>query len=112
MKKFCQDLKEHAMKIFKYENKEITLLTNKVCESYDKKTTTFAKKNLKTLMIKFIIELEISVIIHVNLKLIIYFQNKCKESECHLKNETIKRKALQFSCRDCNKDYEKEFHEE
>ena len=63
-----------------------------MCESYDKKTTTFAKKNLKTLMIKFIIELEISVIIHVNIKLIIYFQNKCKESECHLKMKQLNAK--------------------
>ena len=58
IKKFYKNLKEHAMNIINYENKEMTLQTEIERESYDnQKTTTFAKKNLKLLIIKVITEL-------------------------------------------------------
>ena len=54
------------MNIINYENKEMTLQTEIERESYDnQKTTTFAKKNLKLLIIKVITELWISVIIQI-----------------------------------------------
>ena len=46
------------MNIINYENKEMTLQTEIERESYDnQKTTTFAKNNLKLLIIKVITEL-------------------------------------------------------
>ena len=35
MKMFCNDLKDHAMKITNYEKKEMILLTNEEIESYE-----------------------------------------------------------------------------
>ena len=45
------------MNIINYENKEMTLQTEIERESYDNQKTTFAKKNLKLLIIKVITEL-------------------------------------------------------
>ena len=34
MKKFCESLREHPIKIINFENKKMMLLTNKKYESY------------------------------------------------------------------------------
>ena len=36
VKRFCKDLKEHAMKIINYENKEMTPLTDEEHKPYEK----------------------------------------------------------------------------
>ena len=36
MEKFCKDLRDHAMKIVNYEEKEMILLTDKETKSYEK----------------------------------------------------------------------------
>ena len=36
MERFCKDLREHAMKIINYEEKEMTLLTDKENKFYEK----------------------------------------------------------------------------
>ena len=36
MEKFCKDLRDHAMKIINYEEKEMILRTDKETKSYEK----------------------------------------------------------------------------
>ena len=55
MKKFCEDLKEHATKIINYEKKEmIPLRKEEKNISYAKKSVIYAKKNLVLMMENFI----------------------------------------------------------
>lgn len=48
MKKFCDTLEEHALKITNFEEKKMILLTKRLNHMLDKKTVTFAKASLKT----------------------------------------------------------------
>lgn len=48
MKKFCDSLEEHALKITNFEEKKMILLTKRLNHMLDKKTVTFAKESLKT----------------------------------------------------------------
>ena len=59
MKQFCESLREHAMKIINFKNKNFIKMH---------KFTIFVKKSLKinTLKLKSIVKLEILVIIEVN----------------------------------------------
>ena len=51
MKKFCESLKENAMKIINLETKKIILLANKYLESYASQAICHVcKKNLKKKM--------------------------------------------------------------
>ena len=46
MGRFCKDLREHAMKIISFEEKEVILLTDKkISFMKSKKFVTYAKKN-------------------------------------------------------------------
>ena len=47
MKKFCESLREHAMKIVNFKIKKVTLLTKEQQESYENVKIVFVKKNLK-----------------------------------------------------------------
>ena len=45
MEKFCEDLREHAMKIINYEEKEMILLTSEERKYYEMQNfVTYAKK--------------------------------------------------------------------
>ena len=74
MKNFCKDLKDQAMKIINYEQKEMIPLTNKEKKSYEnKKFVTYTKKNFVQIkMIKvnlnYTKKLEIIVILQENLE--------------------------------------------
>ena len=47
MERFCRDLRDHAMKVFNYEEKEMILLTDKESKSYEnQKFATYVKTNL------------------------------------------------------------------
>lgn len=60
--------KMRVMEMINNEKKEIIPLTRKEGESFfNKKTVTFAKKNLNTLVIKTMMQLEIIVILQVNI---------------------------------------------
>ena len=66
MKKFCQSLSEHAMKMINFKKKKMKLLTKQQQESYENaKICYISKKKLKTKIsnIKIIVKLEIIVII-------------------------------------------------
>ena len=73
MERFCKDLRDHAMKIINYEEKEMIPLTDKENKSYEKQKVTYAKKNLVLMkMIKmhlnYTIKSEIIVITLENLE--------------------------------------------
>ena len=67
MKKFCEFVREHAMKIINYEKKKMKLLTKEQQKSYE--NVLFVKKDLKINIskIKNIIKLEIIGIIQGNI---------------------------------------------
>ena len=67
MKKFCEFVREHAMKIINYEKKKMKLLTKEQQKSYE--NVLFVKKDLKINIskVKNIIKLEIIVIIQGNI---------------------------------------------
>ena len=46
MERFCKDLRDHAMKIINYEEKEMIPLIKKISLMKRKKRVTYAKKNL------------------------------------------------------------------
>ena len=49
MEKFCKDLREHAMRIFNYEKKEMVLLTNDENEYYERQKVCYiCKKQFNT----------------------------------------------------------------
>ena len=49
IEKICEDLRQHAMRIFNYENKEMIPLTDKETESYEKqKVCHICKKEFST----------------------------------------------------------------
>ena len=49
MKKFCKDLREHAMKIIDYEKREMIRLTDKRNKFYEKKKACYiCKKEFST----------------------------------------------------------------
>ena len=49
MKRFCEALKEHAMKIINFKKKKMKLLTKDLQKSYNiPKSVIFVSKNLKT----------------------------------------------------------------
>ena len=66
MKRFCEYLRKHAIKINNFKKKKMKLLTNEQQYLY----TIFVKKSLKIniLKIKNIVMLEIIVIIQVNIE--------------------------------------------
>ena len=74
IERFCKDLRDHAMKIINYEEKEMTLLTYKETSLMKSKTfVTYVKRNLVLMkMIKmhlnYTIKSEIIVIITENLE--------------------------------------------
>ena len=47
MKKFCEFLREHAMKIVNFKKKKMKLLTKEQQESYENDYVIFANKNLE-----------------------------------------------------------------
>ena len=64
MKKFCESLEEHAMKIINFEEKEMILLTNKEFESYASQAKChICKRKFED---KYAEKLEIIAIIQVN----------------------------------------------
>ena len=67
MKKFCEFVREHAMKIINFEKKKMKLLTKEHQKSYE--NVLFVKKDLKINIskIKNIIKLEIIGIIQGNI---------------------------------------------
>ena len=67
MKKFCEFVREHAMKIINFEKKKMKLLTKEHQKSYE--NVLFVKKDLKINIskVKNIIKLEIIVIIQGNI---------------------------------------------
>ena len=66
MKKFCEFVREHAMKIINYEKKKMKLLTKEQQKSYE--NVLFVKKDLKINISKIKnIKLEIIVIIQGNI---------------------------------------------
>ena len=67
MKKFCEFVREHAMKIINFEKKKMKLLTKEHQKSYE--NVLFVKKDLKINISKTknIIKLEIIVIIQGNI---------------------------------------------
>ena len=66
MKKFCEFVKEHAMKIINFEKKKMKLLTKEQQKSYE--NVLFVKKDLKINISKIKnIKLEIIVIIQGNI---------------------------------------------
>ena len=67
MKKFCEFVREHAMKIINFEKKKMKLLTKEQQKSYE--NVLFVKKDLKINIskVKNIIKLEIIVIIQGNI---------------------------------------------
>ena len=71
MKKFCEFVREHAMKIINFEKKKMKLLTKEQQKSYE--NVLFVKKDLKINIskIKNIIKLEIIVIIQGNIAYVI-----------------------------------------
>ena len=49
MERFCRDLRDHAMKVFNYEEKEMILLTDKETKSYEnQKVCYICKKEFTT----------------------------------------------------------------
>ena len=73
MKKFCESLRKHAMKIINFKNKKIKLFTKEQQESYENaKICYICKKKLKIYIskIKNIVKLEVIVIIHGNIELL------------------------------------------
>ena len=49
MERFCKDLRNHAMKIINYEEKEMRLLTHKETKSYEKQKVCYiCKKEFST----------------------------------------------------------------
>ena len=49
MERFCKDLRNHAMKIINYEEKEMRLLTHKETNSYEKQKVCYiCKKEFST----------------------------------------------------------------
>ena len=57
MERFCKDLRDHAMKIINYEEKEMIPLTHKENKSYEMQNLCYiAKKNLVLIMTKSIIK--------------------------------------------------------
>ena len=67
MKKFCEFVREHTMKIINFEKKKMKLLTKEHQKSYE--NVLFVKKDLKINIskVKNIIKLEIIVIIQGNI---------------------------------------------
>ena len=66
MKKFCEFVREHAMKIINFEKKKMKLLTKEHQKSYE--NVLFVKKDLKINISKIKnIKLEIIVIIQGNI---------------------------------------------
>ena len=66
MKKFCEFVREHAMKIINFEKKKMKLLTKEQQKSYE--NVLFVKKDLKINISKIKnIKLEIIVIIQGNI---------------------------------------------
>ena len=71
MKKFCESLREHAMKIINVKKKKKSSLTKEQQESYENaKICYICKKNLKMNMRKInnIVELETNVIMQGNIE--------------------------------------------
>ena len=70
MERFCENLRDHAIKIINYEEKEMIPITDKENKSYEKQRfVTDAKKNLVQMMtIKSNIKSEIIVITQENLE--------------------------------------------
>ena len=68
MRRFCEYLRKHAIKINNFKKKKMKLLTNEQQYLY----TIFVKKSLKIniLKIKNIVMLEIIVIIQVNIEVL------------------------------------------
>ena len=68
MKRFCEYLRKHAIKINNFKKKKMKLLTNEQQYLY----TIFVKKSLKIniLKMKNIVMLEIIVIIQVNIEVL------------------------------------------
>ena len=51
MKKFCESLREDAMKMINFKNKKVKLLRKELQESQKmKKSVIFVNKNLKTII--------------------------------------------------------------
>ena len=86
MKKFCESLKEHAIKIINFEKTKMIPLTNNKLESYaSQRNCHIYKKSFKINMLKIknIVNLEIKVIILVNTEVLyiahaIYRRTKVK----------------------------------
>ena len=73
MKKFCEPLREHSVKIINLKKKKIKLLTTKHENSYDNgKSFIIVKKSLKIniLKIKNTLKFEIIFVIQVNKKVL------------------------------------------
>ena len=65
MKKFCESLREHAIKIVNFEKKKMIPLTSEECKSYLNEINCHICKsssNINTLMIKIIVKLKTIVI--------------------------------------------------
>ena len=45
MERFCRDLRDHAMKVFNYEEKEMILLTDKESKAYENQKVCYICKN-------------------------------------------------------------------
>ena len=73
MKKFCESLREHAMKMINFKKKKMKLSTKEQQELYEmQRSVIFARKNLKINIwkIKNIVKLEIIVIIQENIEVL------------------------------------------
>ena len=72
MKKFCEFLQEHEIKITKFKKKKMKSLTKELPKSYENAYIIFVKKNLKINFskIKMFVKLEIIVIIQGNIEIV------------------------------------------
>ena len=73
MKKFCESLREHTIKIINFKKKKMKLLTKEQKESYENAKTCYICKEIfenKCVKIKNIEKLEITVIIQGNIEVL------------------------------------------
>ena len=66
MKKFCESLREHPMKIINFEKRKIIPLTNEEYESYFNQRIHHICLSINTLMMKNIVKLNTIVMTHIN----------------------------------------------
>ena len=93
MERFCKDLRDHAMKIINYEEKEMIPLTDKENKSYEKQKVCYiCKKEFSTdendkNVFKLYIKSEIIVITQENLEeLLIVFEFKIQNTKRNSRN--------------------------